>query len=117
MAHSLLILAQAAPGGGSAYSSLFLIVGLFLIMYFVMIRPQQKQMKQQQEMIAALKKGDELVTQGGLLGRVYAVTDKVITLEIANNVRVRVLKSAVQGKLSVSEEEAPAKLEEKKEEK
>jgi preprotein translocase subunit YajC len=96
-----------------------LIGGLFAILYFVMIRPQQKQMKEHRDLIAALKKGDEVVTQGGIFGKIYAVTDKVVTLEIANGVRVRILKSSVQGRSNLGDEAstAPAKAEEKKEEK
>jgi preprotein translocase subunit YajC len=118
VAPSILLLAQVG-GPGNAYGTLFFIGGIFLIMYFLMIRPQQKQMKEQRALLSALKKGDDVVTQGGLFGKVHAVTDKVVTLEIANGVRVRVLKSSVQGKTNLSEE-APAaagKAEEKREEK
>ena len=110
----LIVFAQAA-GGVNASANWFLIPGLFLIMYFVMIRPQQKQMKQQQALLAALKKGDEVVTQSGMFGRIYAITEKTITLEIANGVRVKVLKSSVQGKVSVSEIESTASAEKSKE--
>ncbi len=58
-------------------------------------------------MLGALKKGDDVITSGGLLGKIFAVDDKVITLEVANNVKVRVLKSSVQGKVTVE----PAKVE------
>lgn len=114
MAQNSLLLAQAVASG-NASSSIFMIVGLFLIMYFVMIRPQQKQMKQQQAMLAGLKKGDEVITQGGLVGEIYALNDKMVTLEIANSVRVKILKSAVQGKVSVAELEAPPQSEKNKE--
>ncbi|MGQ0507282.1 MAG: preprotein translocase subunit YajC [Myxococcaceae bacterium] len=118
MTSSLLVLAQLG-GAGSPYSSLFFIGGIFLIMYFLMIRPQQKQMREHKLLVSALKKGDDVVTQSGLLGKVHAVTDKFITLEIANGVRVRMLKTAVQGKTALTEEAAaPAgKVEEKREEK
>ncbi|MFZ5471151.1 MAG: preprotein translocase subunit YajC [Myxococcota bacterium] len=109
MASSFLILAQG--GGGQGFGSILFIGALFLIMYFVMIRPQQKQLKEQKAMLSALKKGDDVVTQGGMLGTVHLVTDKIVTLEVANNVRVRILKSSIQGKVKVEEE--PAKKEEK----
>lgn len=116
MGSSLLILAQAAPNQG--FGSILFIGALFLIMYFVMIRPQQKQMKEHKTMLSALKKGDEVVTQGGLIGKIFAVTDKLVTLEVANNVRVRILKSSIQGKVAVEEEgkTADEKKDEKKEE-
>lgn len=115
MAETFLVLAQA---GGGAAGNLLLIGGLFAIMYFLVIRPQQKQVKEHKNLLAALKKGDDVVTQGGLLGKIYAVTDKIITLEIASGVRVRVLKTAIQGRSTLGEEATvPAKAEEKKEEK
>ncbi|MGZ3459856.1 MAG: preprotein translocase subunit YajC, partial [Archangium sp.] len=70
MADSFLILAQAAGGPGGGAWNLVFIVGLFAIMYFVMIRPQQKQLKTHRELISGLKKGDEVITQGGLIGRI-----------------------------------------------
>ena len=117
MANGLWIWAQL-PGGGGAPGTLLFIGGLFAIMYFVMIRPQQKQLKAQQALIGSLKKGDDVVTQSGFLGKIYAVTDKIVTLEIANGVRVRVLKSSISARTG-GEEEVPAKagIEEKKEEK
>ncbi len=68
---------------------------VFGIMYFLMIRPQQKRMKEQQDMLAALKQGDEVVTTSGFLGTVREIAEKVVTLELAANVRVRVLKSQI----------------------
>lgn len=117
MWQSFVVLAQI--GGSNPYGSVILIGGLFAIMYFVMIRPQQKQVREHRDLISALKKGDEVVTQGGIFGKIYAVTDKIVTLEIANGVRVRIQKASIQGRSSVAEETsvAPSKAEEKKEEK
>ena len=117
MSHDFLVLAQI--GGSNPYGSIVLIGGLFAIMYFVMIRPQQKQVREHKELIATLKKGDEVLTQGGIFGKIYAVTDKIVTLEVANGVRVRILKSSIQGRSNLTEDAvtAPAKAEEKKEEK
>ena len=64
-------------------------------MYFLMIRPQQKRAKQHREMVAALKKGDQVVTQGGLLGKVTAVRYDEIEVEIAQGVRVRVVRGTI----------------------
>jgi preprotein translocase subunit YajC len=113
--NTLLVLAQSAPGGG--IQTIFLLGALFAIMYFVMIRPQQKQAKEHRELISALKKGDDVVTQSGIFGKIHAVTDKIVTVEIANGVRVRVLKSSIQGKSNLAEEATATKGEEKKEEK
>ena len=113
-----MILAQLAGGGSSGLTTILFFGALFLIMYFIMIRPQQKQVQQHKALIASLKKGDDVITNGGMLGKIYAVTDKLVTLEVANGVRIRVLKSSVQGKSNLTEEAAaPAKAEEKKEEK
>ena len=104
----MIVLAQA--GGGNQ----FLIPGVvfFVVMlYLLVFRPQQKQQKDQQALLGSLKKGDDVVTQGGILGKVIQIQDKIVTLEIASTLKVRVLKSAIQGKLS----EEPAKVEEPKE--
>ena len=107
MSETFLVLAQLGGAGGGSTTLLFL-VALFAIMYFVMIRPQQKQLKEHRALLAALKKGDDVVTQGGVLGKIHAVTDKIVTLEVANGIRIRVLKNSIQGKSTVSEEAAPA---------
>jgi preprotein translocase subunit YajC len=107
VSHTLLILSQLGGAGGGTTTLLFL-VALFGIMYFVMIRPQQKQLKEHRALLAALKKGDDVVTQGGVLGKIHAVTDKIVTLEVASGIRIRVLKSSIQGKSSPSEEPALA---------
>jgi preprotein translocase subunit YajC len=114
---SILVIGQAAGGPGPLVQVLFF-GALFAIMYFLMIRPQAKQLKEHKSLISSLKKGDEVVTQGGLIGRIYAITDTMVTLEIANSVRVRVLKTSVQGRVQAEEPAALAvKAEEKKEEK
>ncbi len=118
MLHIPVLVAQAAPGGGGFLSNpLVLIPFLFVIMYFMLWRPQQKQQREHRELLAALKKGDDVVMQGGIFGKIHAVTDKIVTLEVANGVRIRVLKSSIQGKSNVSEEAVAPKAEEKKEEK
>jgi preprotein translocase subunit YajC len=89
--------------------------GLMLaVMYFVMILPQQRQVKQHKALLAALRKGDEVVTQGGMVGKVFLVGDKRITVEVANGVRIQVLKSSIQT-VSTPEKAAAAEAEEQKE--
>jgi preprotein translocase subunit YajC len=70
-------------------------VMIFGVMYFLMIRPQQKKMKEQMQMLTALKQGDEVVTTSGMLGTVTGITEKVVTLEVDKDVRVKMLKSQV----------------------
>jgi|SRR5690606_11221572 len=89
--------AQAAPGAAPAnplVSFLPLIV-IFGIFYFMLIRPQMKRAKEARAMVAALAKGDEVLTNGGLLGRIEDIADSFVTLEIADNVRVKMQKNAI----------------------
>lgn len=79
----------------SPFMSLLPLVLIFAVFWFLIIRPQTKRAKQHREMVAALKAGDEIVTQGGLLGRVVAVNDAFLTVEIANQVQVRVQRQMV----------------------
>jgi len=89
--------AQAAGGGAAAgLGSLIPIVLIFGIMYFLMIRPQQKKMKEHQAMVSALKRGDQVITQGGLKGKITKVKeDNEVTVEIASGVEVRVVQSTI----------------------
>ncbi|CPH88493.1 secreted protein [Bordetella pertussis] len=77
------MLAQAAPAEGNALMGMLPIVLMFVILYFLMIRPQMKRQKEHRNMVAALSKGDEVVTSGGMLGRVSKVTDSYITVEVS----------------------------------
>lgn len=70
-------------------------VAMFGVMYFLIIRPQQKKTKEQKSMLSALKQGDDVVTTSGILGRVTDLTDKVVTLEVDSKVRIKMLKSQV----------------------
>ncbi len=84
--------AQAASGGHPppAVMQFAPLVLIFAVFYFLLIRPQQQKAKEQRLMLANLKRNDEVITAGGLYGKIVALTDKVVTLEIAPNVRVRV---------------------------
>jgi len=83
--------------GGSGLEGIFMLLAMFAIFYFLLIRPQQKRAKQHKEMIEALKSGDQVVTAGGIHGKVVAVQDKVVTLEIAAGVRVKVNRVSIAG--------------------
>lgn len=86
--------AATAPAGNPVMGLLFPIA-LILIFYFLLIRPQAKRAKEHKKMVEALAKGDEVVTQGGILGRITEVGDNFLGLEIANGVEIRVQKVAV----------------------
>jgi preprotein translocase subunit YajC len=89
--------AQAAGGGDmqSSLMSMLPLVLMFVVLYFVMIRPQMKKQKEHRSMIEALAKGDEVATAGGLLGKVTRLGESNIALEIANGVEVQLQRSAV----------------------
>ncbi len=89
--------AAAASGGDmmSTLTGMLPLVLMFVVLYFVMIRPQMKKQKEHRTMIDALAKGDEIATVGGLLGKVNKLTDSAITLEIANGVEVQLQRHAV----------------------
>jgi preprotein translocase subunit YajC len=94
-----LVTAQAAASEGSPLMGMLPIVLMFVILYFLMIRPQMKRQKEHRNLVSALSKGDEVVTSGGLLGKVSRVTDSYVTVEIADladkPVEVLVQKTAV----------------------
>lgn len=88
---------QAAPQqpGGLFGSPIIMMVVMLGVMYFLMIRPQQKRVKAQQELHKGLQTGDEVVTNAGIIGTIAGLTDKVVTLEISRNVQMKVLRSQV----------------------
>jgi preprotein translocase subunit YajC len=86
----------AAQGGGAAgIISLLPLVLIFVAFYFLMIRPQQKRMKELQNAVAAVKKGDQVVTGGGLVGKVTKVEDQHVEIELAPNMKVRAVKATL----------------------
>ena len=86
--------AQDAAAQGGLMSFLPLIV-IFAVFYFLLIRPQMKRSKEHRNLVAGLSKGDEVVTNGGLLGRITDVTESFVTVELADNVRVKIQRQAV----------------------
>ena len=88
--------AQAAPGAGGGQFQFALLMAAFIaLFYFMLIRPQQRRAKEHQTLVSKLASGDEVVTSGGLLGRITEVGDNFVTLEIADSVRVKVQKFQV----------------------
>lgn len=107
----LLSLAQAAPaaggggggpagacGGGGGMQSLIFMLLMFAVFWFILIRPQQKKAKEHMAFLSALKKGDQVITRGGVIGRVSGVAYNVVVLEVQEKVRIRVLKSYIEGR-------------------
>lgn len=85
------------PGGGEAgWAGLLPIILMFVLLYFMLIRPQMKRAKEHKTMVDALQKGDEVVTGGGVLGKIMRVGEAYVTLEIAPEVEVNVQKASVQ---------------------
>ena len=90
------LLAAAAPSGGASFFIQTIpLVLVFVIFYMLLIRPQQKRMKEHQAQIAAVKKGDRVVTGGGLIGKVTKVGDTEVEVELAPNIRVQAVKSTL----------------------
>ena len=87
--------AQTGGSGGSSLFSLLPLVLIFALFYFLLIRPQQRRSKQHKQMVAALKIGDEVASNGGLLGRVTDLDDNFVTMEVAQGVNVKVQRHAV----------------------
>lgn len=102
---------SSVPGrGGGGMVQILFIVMLFAVFYFLLIRPQQKRAKDHREMLSNLKRGDEIITNGGLLGRITGLTDRYITLEVAEKIRLRVVRSHIlgkQGDVKAQDEPAP----------
>ena len=99
--------AQAIGGAGSAFTSFIPLILIFGIMYFLLIRPQQKKLKDHQSMVAAVRRGDQVITQGGIVGKVSKVKeDGEVEVEIADGIKVRVIKSTLASVVSKTE---PAK--------
>ena len=89
----------AAPTSGGGLQFLLMMAVLFGLMYFMMIRPQMKRQKELKKMISELAKGDEVLTNGGLAGRIDAMDDSFISLEVASGVKVRVQRQAISAVL------------------
>jgi len=95
--------AQAAPNQLMSFLPLILI---FVVFYFLLIRPQQKKAKDHQDFLTNMKKGDAVVTSGGLIGTITGLTDTVVTLDLGDNVRVKVSRPYILGTVSNAKAEA-----------
>jgi len=88
--------AQAAPAGDAGFMGLLPIILMFVLLYFLMIRPQMKRAKEHKQMVEALQKGDEVITAGGVLGRITKIGEAYIGVEIAPNTEISVQRASVQ---------------------
>lgn len=96
----LVVLAQAGDPGGNPFSMFFVLGGVFLFFYAFVIHPQRRQDKELKDLRDALQKGDRIVTSGGIHGKVYGIAGEIVTLEIADGVRIKLNRSAVATKIN-----------------
>jgi preprotein translocase subunit YajC len=101
--------AGAAPAGdagmGSLLANLMLLIGMIVIFYFLLIRPQNNRMKKHRAMLAAMKKGDKVVTQGGIIGRIFSLNDEEIVLDTGEGGKLRIARGMI---VDVKNPTAPA---------
>lgn len=103
----------ALGGGAGGFASFIPLILIFVVFYFLLIRPQQKQAKQQQAFINDLKKGNKVVTKGGIHGTITALSDAVVTLEISKDVAIKVSRDAIGAPLTKGGDKASAKTDKK----
>jgi len=107
--HFLVNLAQAAAPSSSGPGGMLLpMIAMVGIFYFLVLRPQSKKAKEHTAMLSELKKGDEVVTQGGIIGKISGLTDTELTLQVQEGVRLRVTRASVQGRYGASAASAKA---------
>lgn len=102
-----------AAGGVAMMGQILPIILIFAVFYFLLIRPQQKKAKEHQAYLANLKRGDKVITSGGIYGQITGLTESAVTLEVAENVRIKVSRSSILGS-ALEAEKAAAAPEEKK---
>ena len=98
----------AAPAAGGGLAGFLPLILIFAVFYFLLIRPQQKKAKQHGAFLGNLKKGDDVVTSGGIHGRITGLTDTVVTVEIADGVRIRVNRPSIQSSAADATQQAKA---------
>ncbi|GJM45437.1 MAG: preprotein translocase subunit YajC [Gemmatimonadota bacterium] len=91
---------EAAEGAPSPFAMFLPIVAILFIYYFILVRPQQKQAQRHRQLVSSLKKGDDVVTDSGLVGSVISVTDEFVVIKAAENVKLKFLKSKVAARTS-----------------
>ncbi len=98
--HMLMLQASGTPQGQSPFGMLFMFAAIFAIFYFLLIRPQRKQQKDHDEMVAALSKGDEVATVGGIIGKIVHLTDDRVTIRTGGDTRLEIERSKIGHKVS-----------------
>lgn len=102
---STMAMAQTAPAAGqqpSILEAIFPFIIMFVILYFMVLRPQMKKQKDHQSFVTTVKRGDEVITQSGILGKIEGLTEQFVTLEIADGVRIKMLRSQIAGSAQVA---------------
>lgn len=89
--------ANEVPAAGSPWSSFIVMAIIFGIFYFLILRPAQAKAKKEQAVINELKKGDEVYTRSGMIGKIHGLTDKVVTLEVSEGVKIKVVRNQIGG--------------------
>lgn len=103
LAHAMGTGGTGGAGGGGGFGAFIPLILMFAIFYFLLIRPQQKKAKAHKQMLSTVRKGDKIVSSGGLHGLVTGVTDDVVTMEIAPKVRVKISRGSIAGILKRDE--------------
>ncbi len=98
---------SAAPGSSGGFTSFIPLILMFVIFYFLLIRPQQKKTKQHREVVNNLKTGDSIITSGGIYGKITGVTDTTLTIEIADRVRIKIARGNVAGLIETQNQSQP----------
>ncbi|MDD5225432.1 MAG: preprotein translocase subunit YajC [bacterium] len=114
----LLAMGSPAPGGGQAkpgadWGGLVMLAAIFAIFYFLLIRPQQKRTKEHQELLKSLKRGDDVITTGGIFGRIAEIDEGTVMLEVAEKVKIKVARDQIAANRSMELKPAPGKDEKK----
>ncbi len=113
LAHAMGPTGGSPAGGAGGFASLVPLILMFVIFYFLLIRPQQKKAKEHREMVANLKKGDRIMTNGGLHGQIVGLDDQTLSLEISDKVKVKLNRGYVASLLSSPGEGASKSLKSK----
>jgi preprotein translocase subunit YajC len=95
-----------APTGPNPFGTVFMFGAIFLIFYFLLIRPQRKQQKQHEEMVRSLSRGDEIVTMGGIVGKIVHLTEDRVTIKTHVDTRLEIERSKVGRRMTTGDEEA-----------
>ncbi|PID76803.1 MAG: preprotein translocase subunit YajC [Deltaproteobacteria bacterium] len=94
--------ASPAAGGAAGLTSFIPLILIFVVFYFLLIRPQQKQIKEHQKFLSELKTGSKIVTKGGIHGTITGLTESVATIEVDKNVKIKVSRDAIAGSLAAA---------------